>query len=178
MANARTLKRSFNIAQLGLSPSSATTGAWTTQLSSGLVSLHKAAAGTTSVLNIPIPNGPKGGIPYCEDAQISIVELFYLVSTANLTSAPTIVMNRHTMPGGAGTGFVAITATPAATLTFAGVDTVGTAFGAGAAGSHILVATFPTPYNLIDTDALVMTVTMNEGATSVLDIYGISVTYI
>lgn len=173
----RTLKRSYNVAQLGFQLGNATTGAWTTQLSSGLYSLHKAAAGTTSVLNIPIPHAPRGGNPTNEDAQVSIVEIFYLVSTANLTSAPTIACNKQTYPGGTGTGFVA-NATVTQVLSFAGVDTVGTAFGAGAAGSHIAVMTISTPITLIDTDSLIATITMNEGATSVLDIFGITVTYI
>ena len=175
MPNARTLKRSYHILGTDIT---ATTGVWGWQLSSGLVSFHKAANATTSVLHIPIPAGPKGGLPVNEDAQVSVIEMFYLVSTANLTSAPTAVFNRHTMPGGAGTGFVAVATTPAATTTYAGVDAVGTAFGAGAAGSHILVQTFATPYNYVDTDCMVMTVTMNEAATSVLDIFGITVTYV
>lgn len=178
MPNSRTLKRSFNVAHLGVQLQNFTTGAWTTQLSSGLVSMHKAAAASTSVLNIPIPHGPRGGLPTNEDGQVSIIEMFYLVSTANLTSAPTAVMNRHTFPGGTGTGFVAVTTTPTATVTFAGVDTVGTANGAGATGSHIMVMTLATPYNFIDTDSLIATVTMNEAATSVLDIFGITVTYV
>ncbi len=73
---------------------------------------------------------------------------------------------------------MAVTLTPAATVTFAGVDTVGTAFGAGAAGSHIMVMTLATPYNIVDADSLVATITMNEASTSVLDIFGISVTYV
>src|SRR5438128_176372 len=121
MPNSRTLKRSFNVAHLGVQLQNFTTGVWTTQLSSGLFSMHKAAAASTSVLNIPIPHGPRGGIPTNEDGQVSIIEMFYLVGTANLTSAPTAAMNRHTFPGGTGTGFVAVTTTPTATVTFAGV---------------------------------------------------------
>lgn len=177
MPNSRTLKRSYNVAQLGMSPTNFTTGVWTTQLSSGLFSLHKAAAGTTSVVNIPVPHHPRGGLPTNEDAAISIIEVFYLVSTANLTSAPTAVLARHTQPGGLGTGFVAEAAITQV-LSFAGVDTVGTAFGAGAAGSHIAVVTVTTPSTLPDTDALVVELTMNENAASVLDIFGISVTYL
>lgn len=186
MPNTRTLKRSLNVFQLGFSSSSgatqvgnATTGVWNLLLTSGLYSYRKAAAATTSVIAVPIPHGPKGGLPTNEDGQVSIVELFYAVTTANLTSAPTVAANRHTFPGGTGTGFVAVTVgTPAPTLTFAGVDGVGTAAGAGATGSHIAVATYATPYNFIDTDSLILTFTMNEAATSVLDIFGVTVTYV
>lgn len=177
MPGARTLKRSYNVAQLGLQPTNILTGVWTVQLSSGLYSLHKAAAGTVSVANIPIPHAPRGGTPTNEDAQVSLIEIFYLVSTANLTSAPTAVVNKQTYPGGTGTGFVA-TAAVAQALTFAGVDTVGTAFGAGAAGSHIAVITPTVPATLTDTESLIVALTVNEGATSVLDLFGITVTYL
>lgn len=178
MPASRTLKRSYSVKHLGVNIADFTTGVWTMQLSSGIFSMHKAAAASVSVFNVAIPHAPRGGFPTNEDAQVSIVELFYLVSTANMTSAPTCVFNRHTFPGGTGTGFVAITATPAPTMTYAGVDTVGTANGAGATGSHIAVATLATPYTFIDTDSLVATYTMNEAATTVLDIFGITVTYV
>lgn len=171
MPNARTLKRSYNVLQLGMTAANAVTGVWALQ-SGTLWSLHKAAAGTVSVVHIPIPQAPKGGLPTNEDAQVSIIEVFYLVGTAVLTSAPTVAINRQTYPGGTGTGVAATTAgTPAPTLTFAGLDGVGTAIG-----SHIAVMTYATPYNLVDTDSLIAAVTMNEGATSVLDIFGITVT--
>lgn len=176
----RTLKRSFSIAQLGVFPASATTGVWTEQLSTGMFSLHKAAAATTSVVSIQIPHGPQGGIGGIstnQDTNIQLIELFYLVSTADLTSAPTVALNKVTLPGGLlGTGFAA-NATVTQTLTFAGVDTIGKVSGAGAAGSHIAVVTLTTPAVLADTDALILTITMGEAAASVLDIFGVTVTY-
>ena len=177
MGSNRTLKRTHNIAQLGLQPTNATTGVWTIQLSSGIFTLHKAAASTTSVVNIPIPHGPRGGQPTNEDASPSVIEVFYLVSTANLTGAPTVALNKHTMLGGTGTG-VTSSATVANSLTFAGVDGVGTAFGTATTGAHIAVVTITTPVTLADTDSLVLTITMNEASTSVLDISGIAVTYL
>lgn len=176
----RTLKRSYSIAQLGVFPASATTGVWTEQLATGLFSLHKAAAATTSVVNIQIPHGPQGGIggiSTSPDTNVQLIELFYLVSTADLTSAPTVALNRVTLPGGLlGTGFAANTTVTQA-LTFAGVDTIGKISGVGLAGSHIAVVTITTPTVLADTDALILTITMGEAATSVLDIFGITVTY-
>jgi hypothetical protein len=177
MALSRTLKRSYNAAQLRLAPGNATTGVWTTQLSAGLYSLHKAAVATTSVVNIPIPHGPRGGVPTNEDAQIALLELFYLVSTANLTSAPTAVLNKLTLPGGAVTSGFAANAVVAQVLSFSGVDTVGTVSGAGQAGSHIAVVTVTVPFTLNDADSLILTITMNEAATSVLDLFGLAVTY-
>ena len=145
-------------------------------VTSGLVSYRKAAAATTSVVQIQIPHAPRGGFPYNEDTAISIIEVFYAVTTAALTSAPTVVLNKQTYPGGTGTGFAA-TSTIAQSLTFAGVDAVGTAAGAGAAGSHIAVVTVSTLAAALDTESTILTITMNEAATSVLDIFGITVTY-
>jgi hypothetical protein len=174
MPSARTLKRSYSAAQLGLQAGNATTGVWATQLSSNIYSLHKAAAATTSVVNLGIPGGPRGGIPTNEDAQVSIIEVFYKVSTANLTSAPTAILNLLTMPGGTGTGIVARSAVTQV-LTFAGVDTVGTT---STNGDHIAVVTITTPFTMLDSDHLNLSLTMNEAATSVLDIFGITVTYV
>ncbi len=174
MSSARTLKRSYGIGQLGLNALSATTGAWISALTSNIFSFHKAAAGTTSVVNISIPPGPRGGLPTNDDAQVSIIELFYLVATTNLTSAPTAILNLLTMPGGAGTGIVARSAVTQV-LTFAGVDTVGTT---ATNGNHIAVVTITTPFTMLDSDHLSLSLTMNEAATSVLDIYGITVTYL
>jgi hypothetical protein len=162
-----------------MTAANATTGVWTLALSAagapaGSITLHKAAAATTSVLHIPIPMAPRGDPN--EDAQPSIIEAFYLVTTANLTGAPTAVLNKMSYPGGAGTGLAALAAATQS-LTFAGVDGVGTVAGAAAAGSHIAVVTITTPATLADSDDLALQLTMNEAATSVLDFFGITVTY-
>ena len=172
MPNARTMKRTFCATQLGLQPGNATVGLWATQLAGGIYSLHKIAALSTSIVSIPIPHAPRGGLPSNEDASISIIEIFYQVTVAGLTSAPTAVLNRKSCPGGTGSGVVANT-TFAQSLTFAGLDSVGIAIG-----SHIAVITPTVPTTLADSEAIVATITMNEAATSVLDIYGITVTYI
>lgn len=178
---ARTLRRAFNCLQLGMTAANATTGAWTLALSSaavpsGMVNLHKVAAGTTSVVHFNIPHGPRGGLPTNEDAQVVTIEVFYQVTTANLTSAPTAVLNKYTTPGATGTGLGALAAVTQV-LSFAGVDSVGTAAGAGSAGAHIAVITITTPFTLADYENLALQLTMNEAATSVLDITGIAVTY-
>ncbi len=179
MANARTIKRSYGVLELGVNVDTATTGAWTMALSAagapaGTLSFHKAAAGTTSVLHIGIPQSPWGGSN--DNAQVSIIEFFYLVTTADLTSAPTVVLNKMTYPGGAGTGLAALAAVTQS-LTFAGVDSIGKVSGAGAAGSHIAVVTITTPAALTDQQSLHLQLTMGEAAGSVLDVFGISVTY-
>lgn len=187
MPSQRTLRRTYNAAELGLFPASATTGVWLQKLSSGLYSLNKAAAATTSVVNIAVPPSPRGGQPTLEirtwedkydwNALIASIEVFYLVSTADLTTAPTVVLSKMTMPAAGGTGFVASTAITQ-TVTYAGVDAVGKANGVGAAGSHIAVVTITSPVAVGDNESLVLTITMGEAATSVLDIFGIGVNYL
>lgn len=171
----RQVRRSYGISALGLDPNSATTGVWTTQFSANLISLHKAAAATVSVINIPVPKSPKmPSVAVTELLQIAIIEIFYKVSTANLTSAPTATLIRQNQPGGLGTGLVAV-ATISQALTFAGGDTVGTAF---ATPNHIAVITPTVPLPILDDyDDVMISLTMNEAATSVLDILGITVTY-
>jgi hypothetical protein len=93
-----------------------------------------------------------------------------------LTSAPTVVLQKITEPGAGGTGLGAIAAVTQA-LTFSGIDTIGKVSGAGAAGSHVGVVTITGPAYLSDQESLFATFTMNEAATSVLDIFGIAVTY-
>ena len=179
---ARTLRRVFNCLQLGMTGANATTGVWTLTLSaaavpSGYVNLNKAAASTNSVVHFNIPHGPRGGLPTNEDGQVSVIEVFYQVTTANLSSAPTAVLNKYTTPGGTGTGLAALAAVTQS-LTFAGVDTVGTVAGAGTAGAHIAVITVTTPFTLADYENLALQLTMNEAATSVLNITGVAVTYL
>ena len=179
MASSRSTKRSYNAIQLGLTAASATTGAWTLTLSAagvpaGTINLHKAAAATTSVLHIPVPHGFRDGLN--DDAQPTIIEVFYQVTTADITTAPTAVLNKMAYPGGAGTGLAALTAVTQA-ITFAGIDTIGKVAGAGAAGAHIAVVTITSPTTLSDTDSLHLQLTMGEAATTVLDLFGMTVTY-
>ena len=175
MANARPNKVSYTAMQLGANVDSATTGVWTMALSAagtpaGTFTLHKAAAATNSVLHFPIPLSP------LEDARPAIIEVYYLVTTADLTTAPAAVLNKMTYPTSGGTGLAALAAV-AQTLTFGGIDTIGKVSGAGAAGSHVAIITVTTPSLLADTDGLHLQLTMGEAATSVLDIFGATVTY-
>ena len=176
---ARTLYRNYNPLQLGLTAANATTGVWALLLSqtgmpAGMVTLHKNAAATNTVIHFGIPQGPKGGLPTCEDARVSIIEVFYKVQTANLSSAPTAVLNKITNPGAAGTGIAALAAVTQS-LTFAGVDSVGTT---STNGDHIAVITVTTPFTPNDNESLHLQLTMNEAGTTVLDITGMSVTYL
>lgn len=171
MAASTPLTRFYSDRELGLSPSSATTGVWASQLSSGITSLHKAAAATTSVVNLPIPKS--GGGQYNEDKLVSVIKVFYKVATADLTSSPTAVLEKITAP--TGTGIVAKTDV-AQTVTFGGVEAVDGK--TSTSGDHILIVTVTAPAQLANTDSLVLEVTMGEAATSVLDIFGIQVTYL
>ena len=149
-----------------MSPSNATTGTWTVQLSSGKVSLHKAAAATTSVVNIPVKKDNRPGF---EDSLIKSITVSYTVGTAALTSAPTAVLNKNTVSATTG---AQTNATVAGTLAFAGTSTNGTEIG-----SFNATFTVTSPAQIADTDSLILTLTMNEAATSVLDITGVKVDY-
>lgn len=169
MANAKATTRFFSAADLGLTAANATTGVWASQLAANIYSLHKAAAATTSVVNIPIPPSPRSEPN--DDAQPSVIKVYYKVATADLSAAPTAVLNQITAP--TGTGIVARAAVTQV-LSFGGVDAVGTT---ATAGDHIAIVTVTTPATKPDTDAYVLALTMNEAATSVLDIFGAQVTY-
>jgi hypothetical protein len=177
MANSSYRLRFFNVLELGLTAANATTGVWTLALSAAgvpasTVSLDKAAAGTTSVIHIPVPRAQKAEAQ--EDGQATVLKLFYNVTTANLTTAPSVVLNKVSQ--NTSTGLNTITAITQA-ITFAGVDAIGKVAGAAAAGSHIAVVTITTPVTLADNETLIATFTMGEAATSVLDITGMSVAY-
>lgn len=167
MASASSRKRSFNAAELGLHAGNATTGAWTTDLTANIYSLKKAAAATTSVVNIPVPKAPKS--EWQEDGVPSVIEVNYLVATAALSSAPTAILNK--LSRNTSTGAFTRTAVAQA-LTFTGANTVGTAVGA-----YDAVVTITTPTALADNESLVLSLTMNEAATSVLNINGMTVTF-
>lgn len=166
MANSRPNKRSFSVIELGMSPSNATTGAWTLQLSAGKITLNKAAAATTSVVNIPIKKDADAG---AEDKKVASVAFEYSVATAALSAAPTAVLNINTVNPTTG---ALTSSTVAGTLTFAGTNTVGTAVG-----DYIATFAITTPVQLADTDSAFLTVTMNEAATSVLNLNGVKIDY-
>lgn len=167
MANASSRARTFNVAQLGLHAGNATTGTWTTDLTGNKYTLKKAAAATTSVVNLPVPTAPNGA--WQEDGQVSVIEVSYTVATAALSSAPTAILNKLTFDS---TNGDLERAAVTQTLTFAGLDAVGTA-----AGDHIARVTITTPTTLTEDESYVLSLTMNEAATSVLNINSVKVTY-
>jgi hypothetical protein len=165
--------RTYGVAQLGYGALNFTTGTWTSQLASNVYTLHKAAAATTSVTNFAIPPSARGFTQ--EDYQVSKIEMYYQVTTADLTTAPSAILNN--ISTSTTTGAITRTAITQA-ITFSGIDTVGKVSGAGAAGSHIAIVTITTPAVLLDTDTLVLSFTMGEAATSVLDISSFRITYV
>jgi hypothetical protein len=167
--NASRYTRFLDAADMSLTPSNATTGVWASQLASNIYSFHKAAAATTSVINLPVPRS--FGQLKSDDLGPSIIKVYYKVATADLTSAPTAVLNK--LQGPATTGIVARAAVTQA-LTFGGIDTVGQT---STAGDHIAIVTLAAPLVLQDNESLVLALTMGEAATSVLDIFGMQVTY-
>lgn len=145
----------------------ATTGAWAYQLAANIFSFHKVAAATVSVVNIAIPYDERGGLQ--QDGNLTAFSVDYAVATANCTSAPTLVLRKLTKNAATG---VTTSAVLASTLTFTGTNTVGSAIG-----TYNAVATVTTPAALGDDESLVAEMTMNEAATTVLDIFGATATY-
>jgi|SRR5687768_3214433 len=167
MANSSARARFYNVAELGLHAGNATTGVWATALASNKYTLRKAAAATTSVVNIPVPKAQQG--QYEEDARVATIRIDYTVSTAALSSAPTVILNN--LKFDSTNGDLERTAVTQ-TVTFGGLDAVGTAVG-----DHFALVTVTTPTALTEDESLVVSITMNEAATSVLDLNGIKVTY-
>lgn len=164
MANVATGKQRFGISFLN---PIATTGAWAYQLAANIFSWHKNAAATNSVINIQVPYDERGGLQ--SDGMLSAVSYDYAVATANQTAAPTLVLRKLTK--NATTGVTASAVVPS-TTTFTGTNTVGSAIG-----TYNGVATVTTPTALGDDEYIVLEITQNEAATSVLDIYGATATY-
>jgi len=165
--NATGTTRFFGVRDLGLQPNDFTGGTWTVAASSNIWRANKAAAATTSVIHLPVPRSPRGFT--AEDYAPASIACFYSVATAALSSAPTAVLNLITAP--TATGTVARSAVTQ-TIAFSGLDSVGTA-----TGDHIATVSITTPAVLLDTDHLYLALTMNEAATSVLNFFGIRVTY-
>jgi len=172
MANRSARKRLYSVAELGLNIGDATTGVWTLALAAGIFTLNKAAAATNTVLTVQIPSDQKESGH--EDGPLSSFKMFYQVTTANITTAPSVVLSK--ISHNTTTGVVSSAAVPQA-ITFGGIDTIGKVAGAGAAGSHIAIVTVTTPTALADNEALYATFTMGEAATTVLDISGFEFNY-
>jgi hypothetical protein len=145
----------------------ASVGVWAYTVISNIIGFHKAAAATVSVLHIPVPYDEKGGL--AADGFLSEFSVDYQVSTANLTAAPTAVLRKHTKDPATG---ITTQASVPGTLTFTGTNTVGTAIGTYNAKFAVT-----DPAALGDFECLIFELTMNEAATSVLDIRGATATY-
>lgn len=149
-----------------------TVGTWALDLASNVFSYKHTDGNDTSVVAITIPKGEFG--QNVQNAP-SIIKVPYTLTTADLDAAPTAVLNKLTWSSSTG---VVTRSAVTQTLTFAGVDTTGTAAGAGAAGTHIAVVTITTPENLGEDEAYVLELTLNAAATTVLNIQGLSVSYV
>lgn len=148
------------------------TGTWALDLTSNVFSFKHTDGNDTSVVAIPIPkfNGDQIG---WQNAP-SIIGVTYTLTTADLDAAPTAVLGKKSFNTSTGvTTHSAVTQT----LTFAGVDAIGIASGSGAAGTHIAVVTVTTPTQLADNEYLVLELTLNAGASTVLNIQNFYVTY-
>lgn len=147
-----------------------TTGTWAFATASNVTTFNHTDADDTSILTIPIPklgelgkqNAPK---------EIGVV---YTVVTADLDAAPTAVLNKYALNTTTG---VSTRSAVTQTLTFGGADTVGTAAGAGAAGTHIAKVTPSTVEALDPEEQYILELTFNAGATTVLKVTDIYVTY-
>lgn len=155
----------------GISLTDTGTGTWTLALASNVWSFNHTDGDDTSVVAIAIPKANIG--PMTQNAP-SIIKVPYTLVTADLDAAPTAVLNK--LVWSSSTGVVTRSAVTQ-TLTFAGVDTTGTAAGSGAAGTHIAVVTVTTPEHLGETETYFLELTFNAGASTALKIQGLEVTY-
>ena len=148
------------------------TGTWALALASNVFTFSHSDADDTSVVAIPIPRY-NGGKTWRNSP--SIIKVTYTVVTAALGGAPTAVLDKMSWSSSTG---VTTRAAVTQTLTFGGVDAVGTAAGAGAAGTHIAIVTVTTPENLTDADYYILELTLNAEGTTVLKIQNFEVTYV
>ena len=164
MANVATGKQRFKLALLN---PIATTGVWAYQLAANILSFHKVAAATVSVISVCVPYDERGGLQ--ADGMLSAISYDYTVATANQTGAPTPVLRKLTKNAATGVTTSAVVTT---TTAFTGTNTVGSAIG-----TYNCILTVATPAALGDEESLILEITQNEAATTVLDIFGVTATY-
>jgi len=165
------ITRNFNPGELVLADTG--TGTWAFVLASNVLTFDHTDADDTSTVAIAIPAANFG--PGWQD-EIKKISVTYTVVTAALDAAPTAVLNRNSWVASTG---VYTRAAVTQTLTFEGVDTVGTAAGAGAAGTHVAVITIADA-DLLNRTTLrnyLLELTFNAAATTSLKITGISIDY-
>ena len=160
--------RYYGVAKLGLTAAHATSATWALGLSSGQWTLSKAAAGTTTVLTVPVPfEAPKPGF---EDSKIKIIKFAYTVGAAAITTAPSFVLSTQVLSAAG-----ALTdSTIAKTLTFLGSDasTAGTTVA-----SHVAILTIDTPAAITNLTDLILTATIGEAASTTLQFNGLLIDY-
>lgn len=164
--------KNFNPGDLVLADTG--TGAWAFVLASNVLTFDHTDADDTSTVAISIPRGEFGD--KVQDA-LKKITVTYTVVTAALEAAPTAVLNRNSWVESTG---VYTRAAVTQALTFGGADSVGTAAGAGAAGTHTAIVT------IADADVLnrtslrnyMLEVTFNAATTTVLKITGVSIEYV
>lgn len=151
----------------------ATVGTWALTLASNILSLDKSAADNTSVLHIPV-NVPRRADFY--GVQITGVNVFAVVTTADLDAAPTLVLSRQ--------DYDLVDATASATSAVS-ATTIATTAGAGVvvtADANDRLWSFAVDSPAADYGTEVKcdyhaVLTINAAATSVVKIYGVEVTY-
>ena len=90
MAAATSLKRFYGAHQLGMTATNFTAATWAQDFASNISNFLKSAADDTSLIYIPVPPSPSG--QYGEDRQVSVIKIPYVVGTADLDAAPTVVL--------------------------------------------------------------------------------------
>ena len=148
-----------------------TVGTWVHDLSSNVRTYRKAAGDDTSVVSIQIPKYNGGA--FWQNCP-SVLKVTYTVVTTDLDAAPSAVLDKNAWSSS--TGAVTRSAVTQA-ITFGGVDTTGTAAGAGSAGTHIAVVTVTTPAQLADTESYFLELTFNAAVDTDLRMQALEVTY-
>ena len=150
-----------------------TTGAWTWATTSNVQTFKHTAAAESSIVSLPVPDPKLPGKTQNAPSKITVA---YTVVTADLSGAPTAVLNKYSYASS--TGVTTRTAVTQATLTFGGVDSVGTASGAGAAGTHTVVIQPATVAALADNEKYLAEITFPCAATSAVGITNVEFTYV
>ena len=164
------ITKTFGVGEIALTN---TTGTWTYVTSSNVQSFNHTDADDTSIVSIPIPFSNFG--PGWQD-ELKAITVTYTVVTAALDAAPTAVLNRNSWVAATG---VKTRAAVTQTLPCRGVDTTGTAAGAGAAGTHTAIVTIADA-DLLNRTTLrdyLLELTFNAAGTTVLKITGISIDF-
>lgn len=151
----------------------ATVGTWTLTLASEILSLDKTAADNTSVLHIPL-NVPRRTDFY--GVKLETVNIYALVTTADLDAAPALVISRN--------DYDAVNATAGSTSAVT-KQTIASTAGAGVvvtadADARKWTWAIDTPAADYDTELSCSyhgALTLNAGASTVIKIYGVELVY-